>query len=48
MKPIQEQGEEKLLVSKQKAISFNTNIFQMKIFFLGNSSSFSFLGKQGS
>ena len=39
MKLIQQPGKEKLLILKQKALSFSTtNIFCMKIFFLENSS----------
>ena len=48
MKLIQQLGEEELLFSKEKALSFNTtHIFCMKIFFIENSSYFLFLSKQG-
>ena len=47
MKLIQQWGEEKLLISKEKALSFNTtHIFCGKIFFIENSSYFLFLSKQ--
>ena len=49
MKLIQQPGKEKLLILKQKALSFSvTNTFCMKIFFPENSSDFLFLGKPGS
>ena len=44
MKLIQQPREEKLLISKQKALS----TFCMKIFFIENGSNVSFLGKPGS
>ena len=46
MKLIQKPGEEKLLISKQKALS--TNLFCMKIYFLENRLNFLFSGKSGS
>ena len=49
MKLKQKTGEEKLLILKQKTLSFNTTIFfYMKIFFIENSLIFLFLGKPGS
>ena len=48
MKLIQQPGEEKLQISKQKALSLNaTNFFCMKIFFIENRSCFFFFSKQG-
>ena len=48
MKQIQQPGEEKLQISKQKALSLNaTNFFCMKIFFIENRSCFFFFSKQG-
>ena len=45
MKLIQLPGKEKLLISKQKALNFNTtNAFCMEILFLENRSQFLFLG----
>ena len=49
MKLIQQPEKEKLLILKQKSLSFSTtNSFCMKIFFPENSPNFSFLGKPGS
>ena len=46
MKLIQQPGKKKLLISKQKALNFNTtNTFCMEIFFHENSLKFLFLGK---
>ena len=48
MKLIQHPGKEKVLISKQKALSFKTtNTFSMQILFLENSSDFLFLGTPG-
>ena len=49
MKLLQQPGNEKLLISKQKALSFSTtNTFCIKIFFPEKSSNVLFLGKPGS
>ena len=48
MKLKQKRGEEKQLISKQKALTFNTTVFLYEDFLHENSSNFLFLGKPGS